>query len=459
MKTILVVDDEIGVRESLKAVFQDEYRTILADSAKAALSHLAKEKIDLIILDVIMPETSGLDLLKEVNTKYENIPVVMVSASTSTRPVVEAMRVGAQDYITKPFDVEELRHTVKRVIDESIMSRRIVSLEQDVKREFPTNNMIGESPAFKAAIQELETAAQTDATILILGESGTGKELAARMVHEMSERKDEPFVAVHCAALPESLMESELFGHEKGAFTNATSRKRGRFDLAGNGTLFFDELGEMSLAIQVKLLRVLQEREYMRVGGTDVIKTNARIVAATSKDLKAEIEKGNFRDDLYFRISVIPIVLPPVRERVGDVPLLIDYFMNEIKKNINAITNGFTEEAMNLLCNYSWPGNVRELRNIIERMLVLYGRKDRIPASALPQEFHKENNSNTNIPVDENIHFSAGKISLQDAVNNYERKIIENALQEADGVQTRAAEILGCTRRILRYRMEKLDLI
>lgn len=276
-----------------------------------------------------------------------------------------------------------------------------------------------------------------------------------KMMHDISDRRDEPFMAVHCAALPETLMESELFGHEKGAFTNAVARKKGRFDLAGSGTLFFDELGEMSLSVQVKLLRVLQEREYTRVGGTDIIKTNARIVAATSKDLRKEVEDGNFRDDLYFRVGVIPITLPAVRERAGDIPLLINYFINELRKNLNVTTSGFSDEAMDLLCKYSWPGNVRELRNIIERMLVLYGREEKISATNLPLEFHDSGSGSVD---DNNRPINPAGTTLQESVNSYEKQIIEAALLEAGGVQTRAAEMLGCTRRILRYRMEKLGL-
>jgi len=451
MKSILVVDDERGTRESLKAVFSGDYSVLLADSAEAARQKLLEERVDLLILDVIMPEKGGLDFLKDVNSLYPGLPVVMVSASTSVRPIVEAMRVGAHDYVTKPFDVDELRHIVGRVIKTSALSRRVETLQTEVAREFPVQEIVGESPAFVNAIDELKKAAETDSTVLILGESGTGKELAARLVHSVSSRRDEPFIAVHCSALPETLMESELFGHEKGAFTNATKQKQGRFDLAGSGTLFFDELGEMSLAMQVKLLRVLQEREFMRVGGTRVIRTNARIVAATARDLREEIDKGKFRDDLYFRVSVVPVTLPPARERVGDIPLLIQYFFDAFKKSLNASASGFEPEAMDLLCRYSWPGNVREVRNIVERMLVLHGKEETIRVRYLPAEL-RESDGVLAAPV-----LSSGT-TLQTSVSAYEKALIENALEEADGVQTRAAAILGTTRRILRYRMEKLNI-
>ena len=451
MKTILVVDDERGSRESLKAVFSNEYSVLLAESAEEARDKLSETKIDLLILDVVMPKKGGLEFLKDVNSLYPAMPVVMVSASTSVRPVVEAMRIGAHDFVTKPFDVDELRRIVKRVVKTSALNRRVETLQTEVAREFPVQEIVGKSPVFTNSIDELKKAAETDSTVLILGESGTGKELAARLVHSASNRRDEPFIAVHCSALPETLMESELFGHEKGSFTNATKQKQGRFDLAGSGTLFFDELGEMSLAMQVKLLRVLQEREFMRVGGTRIIKTNARIVAATSKDLRKQVDKGEFRDDLFFRISVVPVTMPPVRERTGDIPLLIQYFFENLKQNINAATTGFDSKAMDLLCEYSWPGNVRELRNIVERMLVLYGKEKEISSRFLPSEFHENENSQIS------PEFSA-KSTLQDSVSAYEKSLIEDALNKTNGVQTQAAKMLGTTRRILRYRMEKLDL-
>jgi transcriptional regulator with GAF, ATPase, and Fis domain len=285
---------------------------------------------------------------------------------------------------------------------------------------------------------------------LIGGESGTGKELAARMLHSLSSRKEEPFVAVHCAALSETLMESELFGHEKGAFTGADKRKPGRFDLAGSGTLFFDEVGEMSLSTQVKLLRVLQEREFMRVGGTRPIRTNARIVAATARDLRQEVKEERFRDDLYYRMSVVPVTVPPLRERSGDIPLLINHFLDIFGRGLSAQVKRVHPTAMQLLCNYAWPGNIRELRNIVERMLVLNRDADEVLPQFLPAEFHDGR-------VSPPATLDAGA-TLQDAVDTYEKQLIEQALAETNGVQTRAADKLGTTRRILRYRMEKLQI-
>lgn len=450
MKHILVVDDERGTRESLKAVFSDRYILSEAENAAEGLQKLSEERVDLLLLDVIMPETDGLTLLKEARSLYPGLPVIMISGTTSARPVVEAMRVGAQDFVTKPFDVEELRHIVERAIENTTLHRKLESLESEVAREFPVGEIVGESASFMRALEDARKAAETDATILVRGESGTGKELVARLVHNLSGRRDEPFVAVHCAALSEQLMESELFGHEKGAFTGADRQKPGRFDLAGSGTIFFDEVSEMALSTQVKLLRVLQEREFMRVGGTKIIRTDARIVAATAKDLRTQAEAGEFRDDLYYRLSVVPLVLPPLRERPGDISLLARHFLGCFGSNLDARTGEFSAEAMEALESYAWPGNVRELRNIVERMLVLHGSETQVLPQFLPEEFHGGRGVRGGGRDEEG--------TLEQKVNRYEQELIADALEKSGGVQTRAAEALGTTRRILKYRMEKLGI-
>jgi DNA-binding NtrC family response regulator len=450
---ILVVDDELGPRESLKAVFGREYKVTLADSAAAGMAVLAQERVDVILLDVIMPGEDGLSFLRRLQNSYADVPVVMISASGSLRPVVEAMRVGAQDFVSKPFDVVEIKHIVRRALDTYALRRRVETLESDVAREFPVTGIVGQSAAFTAALDDVRKAAATDATVLICGESGTGKELAARMLHSLSNRNQEPFVAVHCGALTETLMESELFGHEKGAFTNADKLKHGRFDLAGSGTLFFDEVSEMTLSTQVKLLRVLQEREFMRVGGTQVITTNARIVGASAKDLRQEAAAGNFRDDLYYRLGVVPVTLPPLRDRIGDIELLVDHFLDTLRRTLNVQTEAFAPEALYLMNQYRWPGNIRELRNVVERMLVLHGTSRQIGPAFLPEEFHSQSAAGgiAPPPIDSSQ-------PLQDRMNTYERELIHKALTDSNWVQTRAAEHLGTTRRILRYRMEKLDI-
>ncbi len=451
MKHILIVDDELGSRESLKVIFSCDFRVSLASSAVEALELLSNEKVDLVMLDVIMPDRDGLSVLKEIQNLYPDVPVIMVSASTSVRPVVEAIRAGAYDYVTKPFEADDVRRLAERALESSSLRRRVEILETEMSREYPVHGIVGQSPSFTHAIDQVRKAADTDATVLITGESGTGKELVARLLHSLSSRREEPFVAVHCAALPESLMESELFGHEKGAFTHADKRKLGRFDLAGNGTLFFDEVSEMTQTTQVKLLRVLQERDYMRVGGTQVIRTNARIVTATARDLRAEVGEKRFRDDLFYRLNVVPIRLPPLRERPDDIPLLARHFLGYFKESLSITAKDFSPEAMDMMCRYRWPGNVRELRNLVERVLVLHGHSDVIRPEFMPDEIRGTTHSTMSMPRSQ-AH------SLEDSVNAFERQLVEDALKEADGIQTRAAEILGTTRRILKYRMEKLNI-
>jgi DNA-binding NtrC family response regulator len=451
MRRILVVDDEMGTRESLKAIFSKRYQVSLARNAAEAMQALSQHRVDVVLLDVLMPEKDGLAFLRDMRGPYPDMPVVMISASASVRPVVEAMKVGAFDYVSKPFDVGEIVRTVEQAIESTVLQRRVRSLESDIEQEFPVEKIVGESAAFRKALSDARKAAETDATVLILGESGTGKELVARMVHAASPRREEPFVAVHCAALPESLMESELFGHEKGAFTGADRQKPGRFDMAGSGTLFFDEVSEMSAAAQVKLLRVLQEHEFMRVGGERVIRTDARIVAASARDLKAEAERGSFRGDLYYRISVVPVLLPPLRERPGDVPLLARHFLQYFRRSMDLRAEEFDPAAMDMLCRYPWPGNVRELRNVVERTLVLRGGERVVRAEFLPDEFRGGSGAAAAAPRP-----PAEPGTLEDLVSEYERRLIEQALERSGGVQTRAAEMLGTTRRILRYRMDKL---
>lgn len=463
MKKILIVDDEIGSRESLKMVFSKDYQVLLADSATAALKVLSEQRVDVVLLDVMMPGIDGLTLLKEAQNVYPDIPFIMISASTSLRPVVEAIKAGASDFVSKPFDVAEIRRIVARAIENNVLRRKVELLQNDVAREFPVDGMVGQSSRFMQALDDIERAAKTDATVLICGASGTGKELMARRLHMLSARHDEPFVAVHCAALPESLIESELFGYEKGAFTNATARHLGRFDLAGSGTLFFDEVSEMSPSIQVKLLRVLQEREYMRIGGSQVIHTEARIVAATTRDLAEEVKGQRFRDDLYYRLNVVPVHLPPLCARPDDIPALAQYFLRLFKRMRHVEAEGFAPETMELLIRYAWPGNVRELRNIVERLLVLHGHQRLIGVEALPREFHAVKTEPAGLPAapPPPPRFRSTmppSASLIDAVQAHERDMILDALSRAGGIQTRAAGLLGITRRILKYKMDKLNI-
>ncbi|MCB1070434.1 MAG: sigma-54-dependent Fis family transcriptional regulator [Verrucomicrobia bacterium] len=451
MKRILVVDDDRGSRESLRLIFEREYELELASQADEALHRLAVNPIDLILMDVAMPKKDGVTLLKEVAELYPNTPVIMISASANVRPVVESIKSGAYDFVIKPFEVEDLRRLVTRALKHSTLQRCVRAMKTDLSRQFPVNGLIGQSAAFHEVLEKSRRAAMSDATVMITGESGTGKEMVARQIHNWSTRQEEPFVAVHCGALPETLMESELFGHEKGAFTSADRQKPGRFDLAGSGTLFFDEVGEMSLATQVKLLRVLQEKEYMRVGGTSMIRTNARILGATNRDLAAEMREGRFREDLYYRLNVVPIHIPALRERPEDIPLLADFFLTFFRESMGAISREFAPGAMDALSEYAWPGNIRELRNVIERTLVLHGHHRVINRQALPHEFQTPA---TGTPLEPRTE----KTNLAEAVDHFERELVLDALKKSQGVQTKAAQLLGTTRRILKYKMDKLGI-
>jgi len=450
MKKILVTDDEPGSRASLRMILDRDYDLVLAENAAQALAALSKQRFDLLLLDVMMPERDGVSLLKEAHELYPELPVVMVSASTNVKPVVESMRSGAVDFVTKPFDVPELRRAVARALETSDLKRRVEVLQGEVERQFPVHGMVGQSASFLALMDDLRRAAETDATVLVTGESGTGKELVARQLHGLSSRREEPFVAVHCGALPETLMESELFGHEKGAFTGADRRKLGRFDLAASGTLFFDEVSEMPLATQVKLLRVLQEREYMRLGGTQTIKTNARIIAATNQNLQEAILDKHFREDLFYRLNVVPLHVPPLRERPDDIPMLVRHFLDSFRNTMAVATEDFTQDSLDLLGLHRWPGNIRELRNVVERIVVLHGRERMITPDHLPREIRER------APAAETVGLNGR--TLEEAVNTFERSLVEDALRRAEGVQTRAAELLGTTRRILKYRMDKLGI-
>ncbi len=447
-KHLLIIDDEMGTRESLRAIFGKDYHLSVVDNGKEGFNVVQANPPDLILLDALLKDVNGIDFLKDVHKQYPNLPVVIVSAITSVPKVVEAIRVGAFDYITKPFDVGDIRRLVQHALENSALKNQVEVLKSELTREFPVDGVVGESEAFMSAMEEISKASQSDATVLVCGESGTGKELATRRLHQMSDRQSEPFVPVHCAGMPETLIESELFGHEKGAFTNAMKQKPGRFDMAGSGTLFLDEVSEMSLSIQAKLLRVLEEREFIRVGGQKVIKTNARIVAASNKDLKTLVDKGKFRGDLFYRLSVVPITLPPLRERTGDIPLLAHYFLQHFSTRMQIAAKNFAQKTVDILEAYAWPGNVRELRNIIERVLVLHGDQETIMPEHLPSEFHQD--------IPEQC-LKPGR-SLSDSLEDHEKYLIVNALKETRGNQTRAAEILGTTRRILKYRMEKFGI-
>ncbi|MCS7181081.1 MAG: sigma-54 dependent transcriptional regulator, partial [bacterium] len=331
MNKILVIDDEKGVRESLKFALKDKYKVILCSSGKEGLEVIEKENVDLVILDIILPDIDGIELLKEIKVKYKDLPVIMLTAVSQVKTAVEAIKIGAIDYITKPFDIEELILIIEKVFHTRELVSHIELLKDEIKTEYPLDKPIFKSPLMKEVIELAEKSALTDSPVLITGPTGVGKELIARYIHEKSQRRNQPFVPIHCSAIPETLFESEIFGYEKGAFTNAYKNKKGKIEIAGNGTLFFDEVGEIPLSVQVKLLRFLEEKKFSPLGSTEVFESNARIISATSKILEEEIKKGNFREDLFYRLSVIPIKIPPLKERKEDIIPLMEYYINFYK--------------------------------------------------------------------------------------------------------------------------------
>ena len=383
MKTILVVDDEKSVRDSLKMVLEFEsYEVLFAESGPEALRQAATVPVDLVLLDVKMAGMDGLEVLQRIREKNSELPVIMISGFGSAKAAVEAMKSGAYDFVTKPLKIDELIVTVRNALSSRGLVNEVKELRSQLKNRYAFKNMIGNSAKMASVFKVMGNAANSSVTVFIHGESGTGKELVAMAIHYNGERKDKPFVVVNCAAIPETLLESELFGYERGAFTGANEKKIGKFEQADGGTMFLDEVGEMSPLTQAKLLRVIEGKEVERIGGHERLKIDVRIISATNKDLSAEIKGGRFREDLYYRLMVFPITLPPLRERKEDIPLLVSHFIEIFDKNA-AKVKSISKEAMELLMNYSWPGNIRELENVIERAVVLC-EGDTINLSHLP---------------------------------------------------------------------------
>ncbi|BBB33050.1 two-component system, NtrC family, response regulator [Thermotomaculum hydrothermale] len=450
---ILVVDDEKNQREILgKFLESRDYRVFLADSGEKALEIIKKQSVDIVITDMKMGGMSGKDLLLEVKKMNPILPVIVITAFGRVEDAVDVMRYGAADYITKPVNLQELLIKLRKELERAVISKENEQLRKEIIDKSISEKIITKNEKMLQILNVAYRAAKTDAPVLILGESGTGKELLAKTIHELSERRNHPFVPVNCAALNLGVLESELFGHEKGAFTGAVSTKKGRFELAENGTLFLDEIGDVPLEVQVKLLRVLQEREIERVGGTKKIPVNFRLICATNRNLQKEIEENKFREDLFYRINVITLELPPLRERKEDLPLLIDYFLNKWSNHYGIDVKGFTRDAYTKLLSYHYPGNIRELGNIIQRAVVL-ARGEYIDFVDLAgDQVNLESKTNSDIT------FEPGDISLPEAVEKVERKMIIKALEKANNVQTKAAELLGISERNLRYKMMKYNL-
>jgi len=440
-KKILVIDDEKSVQESLKLVLSDNWRVLVASSGREGLEILSNNEIDIIFLDILMPDRDGLEVLQEIKKIDETIPVIMLTAVSKLSTAIEAMKIGAYDYLTKPFDVEEIRLIVQKIFNEFKMRQRVQFLTDEMEKS--TETIIYKSDPMKEVLSLALRAAPHDSAVLITGPTGSGKELIARFIHRESPRKNEPFIAVHCAAIPETLFESEIFGYEKGAFTGAFKSKPGKIEVAGSGTIFFDEIGEMPLSLQIKLLRVLQEHEFSRVGSNEPIKMEARVLSATSRDLKKEVESGRFREDLFYRLSVIPIAIPPLKEREQDILPIAYHFLSFFGKQTGARAKMFSSEAEQCLLNYDWPGNVREVKNVIERILVLRGNKDIINIEDLPEELRVVRSGNSE------------DASFEERVIEFEKRLILEALKKFSWNKSKAAEYLRMSRRVLNYKVEK----
>jgi len=438
---LLIVDDEKHIREGLeKALTIDGYDVELASDGQVAMDLIEEGDVDLVITDLKMPNLSGEELMKETVERHPYLPVIILTGHGTIENAVDAMRNGAYDYITKPLNIDKLSLIVKRALENSSLKRQNRELLNQLRKKYSFESIIGKSEPMKKVFETIELVAPSRANVLIYGESGTGKEMIADAIHHNSPRNQKPYVKVHCAAIPETLLESELFGHEKGAFTGAIARKRGRFELANQGSIFLDEIGEISLQMQVKLLRVIQQREFERVGGESPIKVDVRIISATNKNLKEEIENGNFREDLYYRLDVVSIQVPPLREKKDDIPLMVHKFIEEFAHENNKPVEGITNGALSALVSYRWPGNVRELRNVIESIVVLT-KSNIINEQDLPEYILTKDEQSS-------LKLSAG-ISLPEA----ERELILFTLENSGGNKTRAAETLKIGRKTLHRKL------
>ncbi|MHB8985430.1 MAG: sigma-54-dependent transcriptional regulator [Eubacteriales bacterium] len=452
MPKVLVVDDEESVRQMLKDVLEaDGHRVILAQDGRSALSKIDTTDPDAVLLDIRMPEIDGMAVLDIVRGKGNNVPIILMTAFGTTDMAIQAMQMGAYDYVIKPFNIDELLLTVKKAVVMQDLVAEVTSLREELAHNQNESMLLGQSPRMQALYKDIGRVADRNVTVLILGESGTGKELVSWAIHRNSSRRDRPFVKINCATIPENLLESELFGHEKGSFTSADRRKQGKFELANRGTILLDEIGEISMSTQVKLLRVLQEKEFERVGGTETLKVDVRILAATNKDLARLVKEGGFREDLFFRLNVVSIWVPPLRERREDIPFLANHFVQKFRGEFNKQITGFSQEAMDLLCRYDWPGNVRELKNACQRAVVMSTGQvilpDDIPFSV------QARNQGVETPE-----YSPG-MTLKEIVSDVERQVILKVLQENNWNRSTTAEALGINRRSLYAKMKEYGLI
>ena len=453
MPSVLVVDDEPAVRESLRMLFKRECAVDTAEDVDSALRAVARCEPDLVLLDVVMPGRSGLDLIGELRERGMQAPVVVLTATNTVSVAVEAMKLGAADFVTKPFDLDALRHKVRQLLEHRRLEEEVTRLRDEVHGRHRLGAMVGRSPVMREVFRTVERLAASPATVLITGESGTGKELAARAIHDLGPRTGGPFVAVNCGAIATGLIESELFGHEKGAFTGAHERRIGQFEAASGGTLLLDEIGELPENMQVKLLRALLEREAPRVGGSAAVPFDVRVVAATHRDLEQDVASGRFRSDLFYRVNVVPMRMPPLRERREDIPLLAEAFLLETaQRDDGEHPPRLVDGARAALEEYTWPGNVRELQNAIEHGVAMAGG-DEIDLAHLPLPIRRTGRAES--LRDE---WRQGRLDFEQVVARFETEILREALERCEGNQTRAAESLGITRRVLKLKMDRFGI-
>lgn len=445
---ILVVDDEPSQRKMLQANLSlDGYEVYEADDGKTAISRVSEEFFDLILMDNRMSQLDGIEALKQIKKISPGIPVIIITAYASVETAVEALQSGAHDYLTKPLDIDELRIKVQQTLEFWRLKEENIYQKRRIENLFDASRIVGRSPKMRQVLETVAMVAPTEASVLILGESGTGKELIANALHQGSGRCDRRFIKINCAALPETLLESELFGHERGAFTGAVGRKPGRFELADGGTIFLDEIGEMTFSTQAKLLRVLQEREFEPLGSTKSVKVDIRVISASNRELKDEVKKGNFREDLFYRLNVVPINLPPLRDRKEDIPLLIDHFLHIYNEKNNRNLKGFHPRALDAVMRYSWPGNIRELENVVERAVILT-MDEYVSFSELPESISGE--SASAIPSMSKVGIAPGM-----TIRELEKELILVTLEHNDGNRTRSAGFLGITRRTLQNKLKE----
>lgn len=440
--SVLIVDDEAGIRESLREIFEDEgYEVFTAEAGEEAIQMIDSIPVDLVFLDIWLPDRDGIEVLEDIKTKRERLPVVMISGHGSVEIAVKATKIGAYDFLEKPLSLERVLITAQRALERGTIERDYQALKENVSKRW---QLVGDSPAIKTLRRQIDMVASSSSRVLIMGESGSGKELVARLIHEKSPRAHNSFVEVNCAAIPAELIESELFGHEKGSFTGAYERKKGKFELADEGTLFLDEVGDMSLQTQAKVLRVIETQEFQRVGGNKNISVDVRIVAATNKDFNEEVANGNFREDLFFRLNVIPLNVPPLRERKEDIPILVEYFLQNIAREYGRPVKKITRRALDLFIGYNWPGNVRELRNSIERLIIM------TPSQTITER----NVTFFNLRPHDYFSFK----TLREARDTFERDFILKKLQENNWNISRTAEVLQIERSNLHRKIKAFGL-